>query len=152
MLSENNIFENEDLKILKATREKFYNRENGMFFVEESCEEPTELANSLAVLSGVAEGSVAQKICENLANNTLIPCSLSMKTFKYDAMLKNDKDKYKDSVLSEIRQTYKIMLDSGTTTVWETIDGAAAFDNAGSLCHGWSAIPIYYYGLFDEVF
>lgn len=151
LLSENNVFENEDLKILKATREKFYNRKNGMFFVEESCEEPTELANSLAVLSGVAEGSVAQKICEKLANNILIPCSLSMKTFKYDAMLKTDKNKYKDSVFNEIRQTYKIMLDSGSKTVWETIDGAAAFDNAGSLCHGWSAIPIYYYGLFDEV-
>ena len=37
------------------------------------------------------------------------------------------------------------MLDAGATTVWETADGAAAFDNAGSLCHGWSAIPVYYY-------
>lgn len=33
------------------------------------------------------------------------------------------------------------------TTVWETADGAVAFNNAGSLCHGWSAIPIYYYQL-----
>ena len=29
--------------------------------------------------------------------------------------------------------------------VWETILGDADFDNAGSLCHGWSAMPVYYY-------
>lgn len=149
LLSMNNIFENEDLKILKAAKEKYYNQENGMFFVDEKTEKPTELANSLAVLSGVADGDIAKTICENLANDTLIPCSLSMKTFKYDAMLMTDKTKYKDNILNEIRKTYKIMLDSGSTTVWETAEGAAAFDNAGSLCHGWSAIPIYYYSLFD---
>jgi hypothetical protein len=40
------------------------------------------------------------------------------------------------------------MIETGT--VWETIDGKAAFDNAGSLCHGWSATPIYYYNLFEN--
>ena len=37
------------------------------------------------------------------------------------------------------------MLDDGSTTVWETLEGAEAFHNAGSLCHGWSAVPIYVY-------
>ena len=27
----------------------------------------------------------------------------------------------------------------------ETEDGADAFDQAGSLCHGWSAMPVYFY-------
>ena len=39
------------------------------------------------------------------------------------------------------------MMDVGATSVWETIDGASAFDNAGSLCHGWSAIPVYYFNV-----
>jgi len=56
-----------------------------------------------------------------------------------------DAKKYADKVLSEIRDTYRIMVEAGSTAAWETIDGAAAFDNAGSLCHGWSAIPVYYY-------
>ena len=73
-----------------------------------------------------------------------------MKAFKYDALLKNNREKYKDSVLSEIRKTYKIMVDSGLGTVWETIEGETAFDNAGSLCHGWSAIPIYYFDILGE--
>ena len=36
------------------------------------------------------------------------------------------------------------------TTFWETIDGEKAFENAGSLCHGWSAMPIYYYHTLKE--
>ena len=31
------------------------------------------------------------------------------------------------------------MLETGDT-LWETADGAEAFDNAGSLCHGWSSV------------
>ena len=68
-----------------------------------------------------------------------------MKPFKYDALLKTDREKYKTVILEEIRQTYKKMLDEGSTTVWETIKGGSDFGNAGSLCHGWSAIPVYYY-------
>jgi hypothetical protein len=37
------------------------------------------------------------------------------------------------------------MVESGSTTVWETEIGASDFHGAGSLCHGWSAMPIYYY-------
>ena len=29
--------------------------------------------------------------------------------------------------------------------MWETEKGAADFDFAGSLCHGWSALPVYYH-------
>lgn len=48
-------------------------------------------------------------------------------------------------MLEDIRRDYRKMLDAGATTVWETIEGASAFGNAGSLCHGWSAMPVYYY-------
>ena len=37
-------------------------------------------------------------------------------------------------------------MERSATTFWETIDGASAFDNAGSLCHGWSGIPAWFYG------
>lgn len=36
------------------------------------------------------------------------------------------------------------MLFGETGTFWETELGAADFGGAGSLCHGWSAIPVYY--------
>ena len=37
------------------------------------------------------------------------------------------------------------MLYQGATTFWETEKGGWDFANAGSLCHGWSAIPVYVY-------
>jgi alpha-L-rhamnosidase len=45
-----------------------------------------------------------------------------------------------------INDVYETMLQKGATTFWETNDGAAAFDDAGSLCHAWSSIHVYYYG------
>jgi hypothetical protein len=40
------------------------------------------------------------------------------------------------------------MLYQGATTFWEVDEGAPAFSRAGSLCHGWSAIPLYLYGAY----
>jgi hypothetical protein len=67
-----------------------------------------------------------------------------MKIFKYDALLATDKEKYQAWLLNEIRREYGKMIEQGDTA-WETIDGISAFNNAGSLCYGWGAIPIYYY-------
>ena len=77
----------------------------------------------------------------------LTDCSLSLKAFKYDALLAVDRDGYAAFILDEIRRSYKKMLDFGSDTVWETEEGYTAFRSAGSLCHGWSAIPIYYFSI-----
>lgn len=141
--------------IAEAVREKvrlrFFNEATETFFMTDKEEEPTELANSFAILTGIVGGELKSKIAQRLADHEFLPCSLSMKGFKYDALLHVDKVKYKDTILDEIRAIYKPMLDEGFTTVWETADGAEAFNSAGSLCHGWSAIPIYYYNdLLDQ--
>ena len=67
-----------------------------------------------------------------------------MLTFVYDALIARDTE-YKEYILADIRQKYGQMLAADATSFWETIDGESAFGGAGSLCHGWSAIPIYYY-------
>jgi hypothetical protein len=66
-----------------------------------------------------------------------------MKVMEYEALLNTNTEKYRDYVLCELRKNYKMMLDAGADTFWETIEGADAFGKAGSLCHGWSAVPIY---------
>ncbi|MBQ8600198.1 MAG: hypothetical protein IJ407_02305 [Clostridia bacterium] len=52
-------------------------------------------------------------------------------------------DEYAD--LEEIDRIYSAMLEQGTTTFWETALGEKDFCSAGSLCHGGSVLPIYYY-------
>ena len=54
-----------------------------------------------------------------------------------------DEKRYKVIVLADIERQWGHMLDEGATSFWETILGEADFEGAGSLCHGWSAVPIY---------
>ena len=85
-----------------------------------------------------------------LADTRLEPASLSTRAFVYDALLKAG-EKYKPQILEDIRIRYGAMLKAGAATFWETEEGEQAFLQAGSLCHGWSAIPAYYYRLLGVV-
>jgi hypothetical protein len=128
----------------QATRKAFYKQETGLYSMTIDGDEFTVLGNALAVLAGLTIQSESEEICQKIVDGTLLDCSLSMKIFKYEALLKTSKETYQVWIHEEIRREYGKMLEDGNT-VWETIDGASAFGNAGSLCHGWSAVPIYFY-------
>ena len=129
------------LKELKSSiKSAFFDTGSGLFHMNGNY---TELLNALAIKAKIITGTEADLVCQELTKRSLIPCSLSMKCFVYDALMETNEEKYKDFILNDIRKTYAPMIDSGT--VWETVEGASAFDNAGSLCHGWSSTPIYYY-------
>jgi len=119
--------------------------DSGMLTLHKGKREYTTLGNSLAVLCGAVGGEHAKAVCDHIVKGNTTPSSLSMNVWKYDALMKTDEEKYREYILTEIRNSYKIMLESGSTTVWETLDGSKAFGNAGSLCHGWSAVPLYVY-------
>ena len=121
----------------------FYNQISGLFSLKSDSELYHTLPNSLAVILKLLDDDGCAKIAEKIAQGCLIEPSLSMKTFKYDALLSVD-GTYVTQIKDEIRKIYAKMLDQGSSTVWETEEGASAFDNAGSLCHGWSAIAIKY--------
>ena len=140
----------ETLKEIKINAKSFfYDVKTKGYSLTQGEKKFTVLGNALAILSGIADN--ADELCEKIAKDEFSDCSLSMKCFKYDALLLTDKEKWQGQVLDEIRNDYKKMLNAGATSVWETIDGASAFDNAGSLCHGWSAIPIYYFQTFKRI-
>ena len=125
-------------------RETFYT-DKKLFTMNVGKEEYTALGNSLAVLAEIVTGKDAEALCDRIFSGELVESSLSMKILTYQALMNTDTDKYREFILSEIRKNYTKMLDAGSTTVWETIDGSSAFRNAGSLCHGWSAVPIWIY-------
>ena len=66
-----------------------------------------------------------------------------MNTFYYDALLSFG-DTYKEYILQDMKKKYGFMLEQGATTFWETEDSLLLEEGAWSLCHGWSAIPVYY--------
>ena len=75
-------------------------------------------------------------------DNGLVKTSLSTAIYKYDAAFLCG-NKYAECVMDEISEIWGKMVYSDTTTLWETEKGSSDFSNAGSLCHGWSAVPLY---------
>ena len=128
-----------------AVRREFYLPERGLFRNHRNADRASVLGNALAVLCGAA-GEDANAVCQAiLTDETVTPVSLSMRGFLYDALLASDREQYAPFILSDIERIYRPMVEMGIGTVWETEDGESAFGKAGSLCHGWSSLPIYYY-------
>ena len=140
-------------KINAAIRAHFWNERDKLFvsFSVGEKEKYSVLVNAACVLCGAADGLDTSVIKSILFANGdggtglyVIPITLSMHVFRYDAMLLLDSS-CGDFILDDIDKTYMYMLRRGATTFWETIKGERDFDWVGSLCHGWSALPIYYY-------
>ena len=136
--------------IAKSIREIFYRQDIGLFFdfTDRPNIQPSALTQAMCLLCGAAEGLNQDKILDAIAQNgneLVVPATLSMACFRYDALLKADRVKYSDVILDEIDRDCGYMLDCGATTFWETLKGEADFSGAGSLCHGWSAMAAYYY-------
>lgn len=140
-------------KISKRIFEVFYDRNKGLFSTYATKQEYSILGNALCILCGAAPKKYALEVAERIANSeaTITPNTLSMNIFRYDALLTVDKQKYSSFILTEIDKIYGYMLAKGATSFWETLKGESDFDGAGSLCHGWSAIPIYYYHILGVV-
>jgi hypothetical protein len=139
-------FEFDDGAMRRAIVDTFYVSEKGLFKATD-VDEPyyTALGNSYAVLVGLGDKELAEKL---ISGDGLVPVTLSMSMYLYDALLKLDKN-YKDFIVKDIDRKYKRMLDLGATTFWETEKGCEDQGHTGSLCHGWAAIPIYYYTLLN---
>lgn len=103
-----------------------------------------ELTQSLIVYADICSSERLDSVLGSLAGGSLINVTISYSIFKYDALMRRSV-KYARFVFSHIAEKWGYMLYNNATTFWETIVGAPDFGNAGSLCHGWSAIPIYFY-------
>ncbi|MBR4943125.1 MAG: family 78 glycoside hydrolase catalytic domain, partial [Clostridia bacterium] len=131
-------------KMKKSANEIFWSEEKQAYRSFENTEHYSKLCNSLAILAGLAKDGKA--VAEKIVTGGFVDTTLSMKAFEYDALLSVDKG-YGQYILDEIYRNYSYMLQNGATSFWETILGESDFGNAGSLCHGWSAIPVYYFNL-----
>ena len=126
--------------VVGAIHKTFYNEHNGMYKLHTDTDKSSQLGNSMAMLIGLGD----EQLADNTINDEmLIKVTFSMNTFYYDALLEFG-DKYKQFIINDIKKKYGHMLGAGATTFWETERGWRDFSGAGSLCHGWSALPVYY--------
>ncbi len=147
-------YQTESEAINRALRHCFFDRDTLLFhsFLDRDWDCYSVLTNSLCLLCGAAVSVNRQVICKILLANGpadtgfhVVSNTLSMNIFRFDALLQEDPTAFRAPILREIDTVYFAMLRQGATAFWETAKGAADFDGAGSLCHGWSALPICYY-------
>ncbi len=144
----------DEVKALNETIVRaFYRPQDRLFdsFLDRHAGTYSVLTNALCVLCGAADTVDPTVIAEILAANgaagtglSVVPNTLSMNLYRFDAMLRLD-EANAQAILNEIDRVYLGMLREGATTFWETLKGDLDFDTVGSLCHGWSALPLYYY-------
>jgi len=143
--------------INKALSDTFFDKKIGLFrsFNDRRTDEYSMLTNSLCLLCGAAENLDKTEILKVLTFENdkkavkIIPNTISMNCFRFDALLKENREKYAPIILDEIDRTYLTMLREGATAFWETAKGYEDFEGAASLCHGWSALPVYYYSVLE---
>ncbi|WP_214626461.1 family 78 glycoside hydrolase catalytic domain [Paenibacillus agaridevorans] len=136
-------------QVKKAFHERFWDAERlayRTYLGGDSEDHYAELTQALALCAGACPEGTAERLRAKLAapDNGFIPVTLSYSYFKYKALL-DEPDQYGTVVFGSIAEDWGGMLYRGATSFWETKGGAADFGLAGSLCHGWSAIPIYFY-------
>jgi hypothetical protein len=130
--------------------EKFFNRKAGLYNTYGRDNDSTmpfaKLTQSLAVLAKTCSEECATFIRAQLIRNdtNMVETTLSQSFYKFEALL-TDKSRYAQYVFKKIEDDWSHMLFQNATTFWETLEGGWDFDLAGSLCHGWSAIPVYFY-------
>ncbi|MBQ2946111.1 MAG: hypothetical protein IJD95_06075 [Clostridia bacterium] len=133
----------------RATFESFFDYESGGFVTRHGDEKPLhELTQALMLYTDAVPEKYVKGVEDLIMSGELIKTSVSMTVFSYEALLKNKKNA--DYVVDDIESVWGKMLSHGADTFWETEKGESDFSNAGSLCHGWSAVPIYifaHYGL-----
>lgn len=136
----------EDLRA--SFHRKFWNKEKGVYHTYlplKGNEVFSELVQSLAVCAEVVPSQSQAGVLKYISEaNDVTKATLSMSLFKYMALMK-EPERYAYKVFDDIAAEWGDMLSRNATSFWETKKGANDFNHAGSLCHGWSAIPIYFY-------
>ena len=132
----------EKAAMLDAIEKAFWDEEAGLYRTYTATKAHyCELVQSLALIAGAADGERARGLRSAIAGKDarLVPATLSYRLFVYEALMGDDD--FRAAAVEDARQLWGSMTLRGATSFWETIEGADAFADAGSLCHGWSAVP-----------
>lgn len=103
-----------------------------------------ELVQALVLKAGLASSAQAASMLCSLQRPGLVPMTLSTRLYQVLGLM-NQGPAARQWVANTIRDQWSHMVLTGATSFWETILAGNDFDAAGSLCHGWSALPVYYY-------
>lgn len=141
-------------KLNENLHKAFFDPERNVYMARTDGANPT-LYTFLQVLPlyvGATPKHLRATVIENMLKPDMTPCMLSARTYEYDVLLQED-DKYREFVRRDVEETWGYMLFQGATSFWEVAaiktTESFNFSRDGSLCHGWSGMPIYLYGKYN---
>lgn len=158
-VSMGNIINSSAVKRFWEAYEKIYGSFNGIFWDKDKrlyasfCENGklnhySQLVQALAIREGVVPQRYLTDLSESIKTSAkLTQSEVSSKMTVYESLL-NVSDENINYVLEDIKRVFGYMIDKGATSLWETQNGAAAFERAGSLCHGWASVFNYIAGAY----
>lgn len=139
----------------RAAARFFWNKETGLFATFGDRRRRWHFSattQALAIVTGVASPArrtALQRVLfspsapSSRSRENLIPMTLSTHLHGLRA-LRGAPESSAITARNELARVYGGMLLQGATTLWETERGADDFDLAGSLCHSWSAVPLWF--------
>ena len=143
----------EKIENIRKAAQRFWDNEKQAFRSCLNSKAPlTELVQAQFICARIATEEQTDILLEKMTNpseHNLCQITLSHCIYKYEALLAKP-EIYGKFVRNDIAKTWGDMLFSGATSFWETQRGAWDFDSAGSLCHGWSTIPIYIFHKYSK--
>lgn len=134
-------------KSLEESLENFFDAEKGLYasYIDEGERRGYHAYTQAAALLACENMSKErQKTLSEILKNPegkVVPMTFAAFQLKYDGIVKAEGDV--DWCIEDVCETFGKMLFAGATSYWETALGEADFADAGSLCHGWSAVACY---------
>ena len=133
-------------EILLGTIEGFYDAEKGLYasyLKDGQLEGYHQYTQAAVLLSGAVPMERHARLfdCLKGQEDGVVALSFAALQFKYEALLMDENNL--DYCVGDICRLYGKMLFEGATSFYETEAGEADFNNAGSLCHGWSSVACY---------
>ena len=136
--------------IAEASERLFWDEEKGCYASycdADGRKHYAELTQALFLCAGIVPAKKQAALRRKLRDGAdWVPITMGSMIHKYDALMQEG-DTYAAFVMDDIAKRWGDMVAVGATTFWETFAGSAeyTFGGAGSLCHGWAALPIYVY-------
>ena len=136
-------------RIRNAVDRHFYDAEQGVYFSRIASGKGFGLRHEHTQLMMLLTGSVPENrkdgVLRGLAGGSLEKITWSVMPYLARLATRKDGRFFRELLKKRLEDEYFVTLrDSDMSTVYETADGADAFEFAGSMCHGWSALPVYY--------
>jgi len=133
-------------KLAVAIHNNFWDADQKCYaskIVNEKLEGHHEHIQVMALYNKIVPENKVASVVKALTDYMLVPISFSAMSYLVRALMEISPET-RTFTTKKLEETFHPLIFAGCTTLWETAFGASDFDNAGSLCHAWSSISVYF--------